>query len=394
MINKNLLQKEVQHYISDNLNSDISILRMKKSPFKEVSSLEIVQQIQGKKIARSKFPFLLKEEEIIYPPHLNLEQASSESTAKFKQKLISEKKGADLTGGTGIDSYFISEQTEEFYYIEPNPELLETVKHNFSVLKRENCSFINKTAEDFLSENSSHFDFVYLDPSRRDENKNKKILLEDLIPNVFTLQEKLIETSSQVFIKLSPLLDLQQTIQQLPISDIHIISLKNEVKELLIKLNTEKEKTNENPLIHCYNLESGQPEFSLHWLEEKQAPTPSYSQPKSHLYIPNASILKSGAFKLIACKYDLEKLHPNTHIYTSDEIIPDFPGRIFLTLDSSFNPSKSERKKYNIIIRNYPLKIEEIKKKYKLTEGGDKYLIFTKTQDKNLCILAEINKQP
>ncbi|MDR2121512.1 MAG: class I SAM-dependent methyltransferase [Flavobacteriaceae bacterium] len=392
MINKNLLNAEIQHYITENLKSDISVIRMKKSPFPGVSSLEIVQQIQGKKIAQTKFPFLADNNQIIYPPHLNLEQASSQSTARFKQKIISGRKGLDLTGGTGIDSFFLSTSSDEFYYVEPDWGLLEIVKHNFSVLGKKNIVFINQTAEEFLSENTHHFDFIYLDPSRRDKNKNKKVSLEDLLPNVILLQEKLLETAPSLFIKLSPLLDLQQAIDQLSVSAIFIVSLKNEVKELIVQLNKNPKNNDKDPFITCVNLETRQPYFSFHRLEEKRAENPEYSLPELYLYMPNASILKSGAFKLVGKKYNLKKLHPNTHIYTSKEIVPDFPGRIFTILDSHFNPQRSEQKKFTVISRNYPLKPEEIRKKYKLTEGGEKYLFFTRAKNDNLCILAEINE--
>jgi 16S rRNA G966 N2-methylase RsmD len=367
---------------------------MRKSPFKFVSPLEIVQQMQGKKIAQTKFPFISENTQIIYPPHVNLEQASSQATAQFKQKIMSGEKGVDLTGGMGIDSFFISESSKEFFYVEPDLELLEIVTHNFSVLNKKNITFINKTAEEFLAENSTHFDFIYLDPSRRDKNNNKVILLKDLKPDVTLIQEKLLQASSSVFIKLSPLLDLQQVIDNLSVSTIFIVSVKNEAKELIVKLNPDQKpdqkNTQENLPIRCFNLETNQPEFSFYWSEEKQAKNPDYSLPESYLHIPNASILKSGAFKLISHRYNLKKLHPNTHIYTSHEIVPNFPGKVFFILDPHFIPAKSEQDKFNIISKNHPLKTAAIRKRYGLDEGGEDYLIFTRSMDKNLCILAEL----
>lgn len=388
MINKNLLNKEVQKYITNNLSSDLSEIRLKKSPFKNVTSLEIVQQIQGKKIALTKFPFLNKQKNIIYPPHINLEQASSQSTALFKQKIIKGEKGIDLTGGTGIDSYFISEYAKEFYFIEPDVNLIDLVIHNFHALNRTHISFINNTAENFLNQNQDFFNFIYLDPSRRDENKNKKFLLEDLFPNILQIRDILTNKSTNVYIKLSPLLDIQKTIEQLNLSDIYILAVKNEVKELLVKLNPQT-YFNTNPHIHCFNLETFQPEFSFYKDEEKNITNVVFSSPEKYLFMPNNSILKSGAFKLISLRFNLKKLHPNTHLYTSDNFIENFPGRIFEIIETDFSPSKNIHNKYNIINRNYPLNTEQIKKKYSIKEGGENYIFFTRTINKNICFLAK-----
>lgn len=388
MINKNLLNKEVQKYITNNLSSDLSEIRLKKSPFKNVTSLEIVQQIQGKKIALTKFPFLNKQKNIIYPPHINLEQASSQSTALFKQKIIKGEKGIDLTGGTGIDSYFISEYAKEFYFIEPDVNLIDLVIHNFHALNRTHINFINNTAENFLNQNQDFFNFIYLDPSRRDENKNKKFLLEDLFPNILQIRDILTNKSTNVYIKLSPLLDIQKTIEQLNLSDIYILAVKNEVKELLVKLNPQT-SLNTNPHIHCFNLETFQPEFSFYKDEEKNITNVVFSSLEKYLFMPNNSILKSGAFKLISLRFNLKKLHPNTHLYTSDNFIENFPGRIFEIIETDFSPSKNIHNKYNIINRNYPLNTEQIKKKYSIKEGGENYIFFTRTINKNICFLAK-----
>lgn len=388
MINKNLLNKEVQKYITNNLSSDLSEIRLKKSLFKNVTSLEIVQQIQGKKIAITKFPFLTKQKNIIYPPHINLEQASSQSTALFKQKIIKGEKGIDLTGGTGIDSYFISEYAKEFYFIEPDVNLIDLVIHNFHALNRTHINFINNTAENFLNQNQDFFNFIYLDPSRRDENKNKKFLLEDLFPNILQIRDILTNKSTNVYIKLSPLLDIQKTVEQLNLSDIYILAVKNEVKELLVKLNPQT-SLNTNPHIHCFNLETFQPEFSFYKDEEKNITNVVFSSLEKYLFMPNNSILKSGAFKLISLRFNLKKLHPNTHLYTSDNFIENFPGRIFEIIETDFSPSKNIHNKYNIINRNYPLNTEQIKKKYSIKEGGENYIFFTRTINKNICFLAK-----
>ncbi|QIY92652.1 methyltransferase [Chryseobacterium gallinarum] len=344
---------------------------------------EIVQQIKGKQVAQKKFPFLLKDG-IIFPPQLNLEQSSSEKTAIYKSEALKGEKFIDLTSGFGIDAYYLSRNFNDITLIEQNPELLAIVKHNWAILDKK-AKFVNAKLEDFLYNNQEYFDVIYLDPARRDQNKNKVFLLEDLSPDILEIQEKLLSISDQVVIKLSPLIDLKYLISVLPrISRIDIVALKNDVKEVVIFLS--KEVQNEI-ICHCVNLESGESEFSFNFGEEENANS-EYSEPERYIYIPNNSVLKAGIFNLIAEKFKLKKLHPNTHLYTSDEIKADFPGRI---METEVVDSKSIKKKeqFNIISKNYPLKPEEIKKKYGLKDGGDDYLIFTQSK-KGKIILKSV----
>ncbi len=382
-VGNTILKQDIQNYINANLNTDLHILLLKKSPFPEVSMQEIVQQIKGKQVAEKKFPFLLKEG-IIFPPQLNMEQSSSEKTALYKSEILRGKKFIDLTSGFGIDAYYLSQNFEDITLIEQNTELLETVAHNWSVLGKK-ARFINRKLEDFLDENQEIFDVIYLDPARRDQNKNKVFLLEDLSPNILEIQEKLLSLSSQVVIKLSPLIDLKYLVSVLPnIYRIDCIALKNDVKEIVVFLSNEKEK---EIICNCVNLESRESAFSFTFGEEESA-QPEYSEPEKFIYIPNNSILKAGIFNLISEKFGLKKLHPNTHLYTSQEKKENFPGRIF---EMEIIDSKKVRKKeqFNIISKNYPLKPEEIKKKYGLKDGGEKYIIFTQSK-KGKIILKSV----
>ncbi|MGE8535032.1 class I SAM-dependent methyltransferase [Chryseobacterium sp.] len=378
-----LINKEIQNYINANLNADLHTLLLKKSPFPEVSMQEIVQQIKGKQVAERKFPFLLKEG-IIFPPQLNLEQSSSEKTALYKSNILKGSTFIDLTSGFGIDAYYLSQNFDHITLVEQNTELLEIVEHNWNTLGRQ-ANFINKKLEDFLNGNQEHFDVIYLDPARRDQQKNKVFLLEDLSPDILEIQEKLLSISNQVVIKLSPLIDLKYLVSMLPgISRIEIIALKNDVKEVVIFLS--KENTDEI-ICSCVNLESGESAFTFRFGEEENAES-EYSEPEKYIYIPNNSILKAGVFNLISQKFGLKKLHPNSHFYTSSEKKGDFPGRI---MEVELIDSKSIKKKeqYNIISKNYPLKPEEIKKKYGLKDGGDHYLIFTQSK-KGKIILKSV----
>lgn len=379
-----ILNKEVQNYINANLETDLHSLLLKKSPFSEVSMQEMVQQIKGKKVAHRKFPFLLKEN-IVFPPNLNLEQASSQSTAEFKADKLDGKKFLDLTCGFGIDAYFLSQNFEEITLVEKNPELLDLVKHNWKILNKK-ATFVNENLEHFLAKNSESFDVIYLDPARRDSEKNKKFLLEDLSPNLLEIQDQLLEISSQIIIKLSPLIDISYLISVLKnVAKIQIIAVRNEVKELIVFL--EKARKGDDVEISCINLESDDAEFAFQFKEEKTAVS-AFSEPQQFLYIPNNAVLKSGAFNLISQFFNGKKLHPNTHFYTSDKRIERFPGRI---LEINMIDSKHIRKgeKYNIISKNYPLSPDEIKKKYKILDGGNCYLIFTQTQNRKIILKSQ-----
>lgn len=378
-----LLNKEVQDYIHAHLKTDLHALLLKKSPFPEVSMQEIVQQIKGRQVAEKKFPFLLKEG-IIFPPQLNMEQSSSEKTALYKSEILKGKKFIDLTSGFGIDAYYLSQNFDDITLIEQNTALLEIVEHNWNTLGKK-AQFINLKLEDFLLENQESFDVIYLDPARRDQNKNKVFLLEDLSPNILEIQEKLLSISEQVIIKLSPLIDLKYLVSVLPnIFRLDIIALKNEVKEVVAFLSGETEK---EIICNCINLESGESDFSFTFGDEESAQA-AYSEPEKFIYIPNNSILKAGVFNLIAEKFGMKKLHPNTHLYTSSEKNENFPGRIFeMDVVDSKNIKKKEQ--FNIISKNYPLKPEEIKKKYGLKDGGEHYLIFTQSK-KGKIILKSV----
>ena len=379
-----LISSDIQNYINQNLNSDLTKLLLKKSPFPDVSMQEIVQQIKGRKTAEKKFPFLTKEG-IVFPPNLNLEQASSQSTAEYKSQTLSGKSFLDLTCGFGIDAYFLSKNFDEVTLIEQNSELISIVENNWKTLGRK-AHFINKNLEEFLEnlrqaqiDNFNKFDVVYLDPARRDQQNKKKFLLEDLSPNLLEIQEKLHSITDKIIVKLSPLIDISYLISELKnITEIQIIAVRNEVKELVLIIENNQSTDNQQPTtIKCINLESNEPEFSFNFNDEKSAKS-EFSESSKFLFIPNNSILKAGAFNIISEKFGLKKLHPNTHFYTSEHNIENFPGRV-LQIEKIEAKDLKKGEKYNIVSKNYPLKPEEIKKKYKLNDGGNHYLIFTQS---------------
>jgi len=379
-----IISSDIQNYIKQNLNSDLNKLLLKKSPFPDVSMQEIVQQIKGKKTAEKKFPFLLKEG-IIFPPNLNLEQASSQSTAEYKAQNLKGKTFLDLTCGFGIDAYFLSQNFDEITLIEQNFELISIVENNWKILNRK-AKFVNENLEGFLdglrepqTDNFNKFDVIYLDPARRDQQNKKKFLLEDLSPNLLKIEEKLNSISDKIIVKLSPLIDISYLISELKsITEIQIIAVRNEVKELLLIIEKQDSGAKiQDTKITCINLDSDEPVFSFNFNDEKSAES-EFSESLNFLYIPNNSILKAGAFNIISDKFGLKKLHPNTHFYTSENKIENFPGRV-LQIEKIEAKDLKKGEKYNIISKNYPLKPEEIKKKYKLNDGGNQYLIFTQS---------------
>lgn len=377
MINTTIISPDFQVYLQSIEKEDIRKISLKKSPFPSVTSAEIAQQLKGLQVAKHKFPTLYQTKGIFYPPSVNLEQASSEATGNYKANLVKGKKLIDLTAGLGIDSIAFSSHFEHVIHIEQNPDLSEIVAHNVKMLNR-NITCFNGTFQAYFNDNPSEtFDVIYLDPARRNES-GRKFILEDLEPNILEYLPTFFEKAEVVLVKLSPLLDLSLTIQQIPcIKEIHIVALKNEVKDFLIVL--EKGLETNNPKIVCVNLESNQAEFLYQFQDENQT-LAALSDVKTYIYEPNVAILKAGAFKQIGTKYKLYKLHQNTHLYTSDHFIEDFPGRVFKVEEFIKNPKKEIAKsKANLLVKNYPESIDLIKKKFKISDGGSITLIFTQS---------------
>ncbi len=325
-MNKEILNTGVQEFIYENLNTDIVSVILKKSTFPNVAPKELAEQIEAKNKCRKKLPTWFEAKDIYYPNKLNIEQSSSEITAQYKARIVSGKSLMDLTGGLGVDSFFLSKKIEQVFHCEINQNLSQIAAHNFKILGRENINTIVANGIEFLKNTDHIFDWIYLDPSRRSDTKEKVFLLSDCTPNVLEHLELLFEKSENILLKTSPLLDLSLAIEQLKFTkEIHIVAVNNEVKELLWVLNKEKhlDKT-----ILTTNIKNGRNEtFNFKWSEENPS-TPSFSEPLNYLYEPNAAILKSGSFKLISRKLKVNKLSEHSHLYTSNSQI-DFPGRAF-----------------------------------------------------------------
>jgi 16S rRNA G966 N2-methylase RsmD len=347
-------------------------------------------QLDFNKSIEKKVPEWFHNGQVLPYQSVNLEQSSSEKTALFKANYLSGKYGADLTGGLGVDSYFISKGFEKFTHNEPSSELSEIVQHNFKSLGVSNVDFTQYIAEEFPL--NKPFDWIYLDPSRRDSNANRLYKIEDCLPDLTEIQESLLKHSDAIMVKYSPMLDIKLALSKLNnVSDVIVLAEKNEVKELVFIL---RKEFNREPKITCVNLESTQDEFAFFYTEETTNQA-LYSSPKGFLYEPNATILKAGAFNTVATRFGLHKLAPNSHLYTSEELKTYFPGRLFsikavTNFDKKSLNSIVKHGKANIACRNFPLKPEEIRKQIKWKDGGDIYLFFTENlEGQKLAIVTE-----
>jgi hypothetical protein len=386
---------ELQAYIIAHTHEDEKKLLLRHKSILGLPSPLVAQQISARKKAELKIPSFFRTKGIIYPPSINLEQSSSEITAKFKAKIIREEiaaeklSGVDLTGGFGIDSFFLSQIADSFVYVEPNAELVEIARLNFDLLGNSTVQFHNQSAEDFLEKASSHYDFIFVDPSRRDSKSRKVFGLRDCSPDIASLLPALLKRTDFVLIKASPLLDIKQGLRELVfIKKILVVSVSNEVKELLFLI---QKDFNREPLIQTFNLDyEGAIKDTFEFLfSDEECSLSKFSSPKKYLYEPNVSILKAGAFKAVGERFNLSKLHVNTHLYTSDAVLSNFPGRVFEIEQMDFDSKTFSDRKANVIARNYPLSPEELKKKLKLKDGGDKYVIAFSGQEKKFVILAK-----
>jgi len=387
-MNEELLSPEAQKYIRDHQHDDPFLLSLNTKKSSDFPLAEAIEQIQSRQKAKGKLPEWLAKEGIIFPPPISVEQSSSEITARFKAELIHGKSMVDLTGGMGIDTFYFAQFFENVNYVEPNEKLSQLARHNFSVLAKKNVKVHNFSAERFLNENTEIFDAIFIDPSRRSESR-KVFKIEDCFPNLYEIIPKCLEISDQVLVKLSPLVDLSLLIHDFSPTDLWVVAVKGEVKEVLCLIVNAKKA----PKIHAVDLVTHEKKvvFTYDWEEEQKAEN-KYSLPLKVIYEPNAAILKSGAFKLLGTRYNLMKLHQHTHLYTSDKLIQNFPGKV-LVYERQIKQNKKEitqtipDNKINVITRNFPLTAAQLKKKFDLKDGGDNFLIGTTLVDGKKVLL-------
>lgn len=382
-----ILDAYIQKFINSHINSSASDLMLKASSYPEWDMKTIAQQLVGKQIAKKKLPTWFQNNEILYPVRLSMEQCSSETTAKYKTTIINSGRGIDLTGGFGVDTIFLSKQSESLIYCERNEDLASLVNHNFKALNQHNCEVHVGDGVEYLK-NLKKIDWIYVDPSRRKESQ-RIYRLEDCEPNVIDLIGLFFDKAENVLIKTAPLLDIQQTLRDLKsVKEVHVIAVNNDCKEVLYLL--EKDFTGETQ-IFCVNLKKEHIEEFRFTLSEEREALNLYSEPLEYIYEANTAIMKAGAFKSIASKYELYKLQKNSHLYTSQNLISEFPGRIFKVKEVLNLDKKSLTKlpkKANLACRNYPHKVEVLKKKLKINDGGNKYIFATTIKEKQLKLIV------
>ena len=378
----------------------VNDLALQRNKYKHLSDAEwhwFLQQIEGRERTADKLPTFASIPDWWYPVRLSCEQCSSELTARYKASLLSplalgegkEERFLDLTGGYGVDTYFLSEQFTHTDYVEQNEELCRIAAHNFALSQKSkverqkhSIAIHNTTAEDFLLSSpcgEAGWGLIFLDPARRDSHGSKVFRIEDCTPNVVELLPTLLAHSKRLLIKLSPMLDLTQAVTCLSQVnwDIHIVAIKNEVKEVLLL-------SGGTGQIITIDLAQKDQAF-VFTREEEQHCGLDIRDGKlaNYLYEPNAAILKAGAYKLVAQRFGLHKLDVNTHLYTSRQFIENFPGRVWRITE------KQNLKQANVLTRNYPLTPEQLKKKLHLRDGGTAFVIGCRVAGKPTLLYAE-----
>lgn len=389
------MNSNTQQFILSHAEDDPLELSLQSHRYPGVDMAIAVRQIASRQRIRTKLPEFYKEENLMYPVQLSLEQCSSEQTAKHKAKMVKGEKFVDLTGGFGVDFYYMAQNFEQSIYVEKQEELCRLADHNFRVLNLREFQVLNQTANQFIA-SMPFVDLIFIDPHRRDTSGRKTIQIRDCEPDLSQILPYLMTKTRTLMVKLSPMLDLHKAIVDLPgIYQIDIVAVENECKELIFLISSVK--SDRKLKIRCFNYLKNNviQQFEAHSLTDSL--NVNYSiNPLGFLYEPNVAVLKSGAFNTIANDFKLHKFNPNTHLYTSAEKISDFPGRVFKvteTLALNNQVYKYIQQKYiraNISVRNFTMSVEELRRKTKLLDGGEWYLFAYKNADnKSLISICE-----
>lgn len=394
-------------FIDEHLQEDVCQLALQKKKYNDIDFEFAIQQIQGRQKTRDKLPSMGSIPRFVFPPSLALEQCSSEITAQYKVSFVEEllygdvthavcghRTMADLTGGFGVDALYLSGLFETCHYVEPQPLLCDILSYNLKLVQKHNVVVHQDTMEHYL-ENMDAVDFIYLDPSRRDMQGRKVSGLEDCTPNVLQYKDMLLRKADVVMLKLSPMLDIKRALYKLPETrDVIVVAVEGECKELVLVLTKE---TTGQLRYHAVNLLPEKDDFkdiNFDFTEEEEKSAVPQLSGKLHTYLyePNAAIMKAGGFKCIATRLNLMKLHHHSHLYTSDTLLEDFPGRIFKVQDvytlKEAKTALRDVKKANVAIRNFPMCADALKKTLKLIDGGDVYLFGTTLNNGKKAIIS------
>lgn len=387
-------------FIRENLTTDVQSLLLRRHPA-GINTRKLVAQVQARQKARHKLPAWYATDALIFPPALSVEQASSERTAHYKASLVAGALLVDVTGGMGVDTLAFSRRMGRVVYVEKQPELVDFARYNLPLLGATNAHCLVGDGLQMLADITADSpekkaDWLYLDPHRRNEQGGKVVKLDDCEPDITRpdVLDRLLRYTRTIMVKVSPLLDIDLALKQLlnRVETVHIVAVQGEVKELLFIVGNQVIDKN-NVKFNTVNLVPDTiVSLQFHWQEELTAAV-DFGNPQRYLYEPNAAVLKAGAFRITAARYGLVKLAPSSHLYTSDTLKPDFPGRIFI-LDELLKPDKNTVKKFvpdmkaNLTTRNFPQTVAELRKKLSLREGGEIYIFATTllNGDKRLLI--------
>ncbi|NVO33496.1 THUMP-like domain-containing protein [Hymenobacter lapidiphilus] len=388
------LPAAARQYVAEHLHDDPAQLALQARRHPNLPVPELVRQIQARQKARVKLPIWAANPDLVFPPALSVEQASSDRTATFKADLVrGAERLADLTGGFGVDSAHFAATVSEVHYVERNAALADVVRYNLAQLGIENVQCHATDAAHFLRDSADTYDWIYLDPARRDTAAKKIFRLQDCEPDILRLLPLLLRKSPRILLKTSPMLDIEQALRELGhVRRLWIVAVDNECKEVLYELG---EEAAVDPERYTVNLrrDGTRQEFRLNRAREARA-IARYAEPRQFLYEPNVAVLKAGAFKSVGTAFELLKLHQHSHLYTSDTLHADFPGRIFRilavekydasTLRAYLGPSV----RAHVTTRNFPDSVAEFRHRTGIREGGDLYLFATTSHEGKLLVLV------
>ena len=385
-----MLDSATKEFIEQHRNDDVRMLALQAKRYPTVDMREAVAQIEGWQQACEKLPAWADTAGIVYPPKISMEQCSSEQTAKYKATLVGGGKFADMTGGFGIDFSYICRGFDEAFYIERNGRLCDIARYNFSLLGLDHAKVLNGNSEELLA-SLPQLDWIFVDPARRDGDGRKVVALSDCEPDVVELENVMLDKAANVMVKCSPMLDITLACRQLKsVAAIHVVAVNNECKELLFVL---KRGQAGALSINCVNiLKEGIQEFVFTQADEACSAVTYSAEVGKYLYEPNSAIQKAGCSRVLAECFGVDKLHPNSQLYTAAMLIDDFPGRVFEVV-AVYGFSKAEIKKVqalqkaNITVRNFPESVQQLRKRLKLSDGGDNYIFATTLADERKVLV-------
>ena len=387
------LDEKTLEFVREHGEDDVRRLALQAARWPDVDMPTALQQIAGRQVARVKLPSWAAIEGILYPPHLSLEQCSSERTARYKSMLVEGETLADLTGGLGVDFAFMAQGRSQATYVERQETLCDLAHHNLPLLGLPQAQVVCADAEDYLAR-MDKVDTLYIDPARRDSAGKRVYALADCTPDVSALAPTLLAKASTVIVKLSPMLDMHQALRQLPcVAQVHIVSVRGECKELLLVLRRDHEG---NVTMHCVNDD----QRFCYTLGEERSSSPlvwDETVPEGGLWLceANASIMKAGCHDLVAARLGLQVVSRDSHLMVADHYVEDFPGRVFKVLAVT-TMNKRELKAAiqglthaNVAVRNFPMSAPELARRLKVKDGGDTYIFGTTTATgKHIVITA------